>query len=67
MDNLSIVTEGKAEHMDPDAGRCVNVVVEDLSSMLLIDFFSEIGTEDITQNENGRDVLEVWKPKRIYA
>lgn len=30
MDSLSIVTVGKAKHVGPDAGRCVNVVVGDL-------------------------------------
>lgn len=42
VENLSIVTGGKAEHVGPDARRCVNVVLEDLRSVLLIDFFSEL-------------------------
>lgn len=64
MENLSIVTGEKAECMGPDAGRCVNVVVRDLWSVLLIDFFSVIGTKDITENENGDETWEIWKPKR---
>lgn len=29
MDSLSMVTVGKAEHMGPDVGRCLNGVVGD--------------------------------------
>lgn len=67
MDSLSIVTVGKAKHGGPDAGRCVNVAVGDLWSVLLIDFFlSETVTKVMAENENGEEILKVWKPKRRY-
>ena len=59
MKNLSIGTGEKGEYMGPDAGRCVNILARDLWNMLLIDFFSEIGTKDITENENGEEMWEI--------
>lgn len=52
--------------MGPDAGRCVNAVV-DLWSVLLIDFFSEIETKHNTENENGKEFLEPLKPMKMYV
>lgn len=53
MDNLPTVIVGKAEHMGPDVGRCLDIVV-DLWSVLLFDFFlNEIGTKVISENESG--------------
>ena len=52
IDRLPTVIVGKAEHMGPDVGRCLDVVV-DLCSVLLFDFFlNEIGTKVISENES---------------